>query len=258
MATVAVLNQKGGVGKTTVTLGLASAAWAARRSTLVVDLDPQANATWALGIDPSVDHLGTGDAMTEGRTGAAADIIVPSGWGDSVWVLPAAGDLTERDADAGNAAGRRRLARALRGVTGRFDLVLIDCAPSLGLNTTNGLAAADAALLVVEPSPFGLRGVGPILDLIERVWSADNADLDLAGVVLNRVPAVSSSARDRIDELGAMVGSRTVWSPSIPQRVLVNQAHQERAPIHSFGAAGAELADVFDRLYRRLRRSVRH
>ena len=254
--TVAILNQKGGVGKTTLTLGLASSAWAKGTRLLVVDLDAQANATWTLGVDPSLSNLGTGDALQADRAGSAADIIVESGWGNDVWLLPAAGDLTERETDPRNAAGRRRLAKALKGVADGFDLVLIDCAPSLGLNTTNGLAAAEAALLVVEPSVFGLRGVGPALDLIEDVWSADNAALDLAGVVLNRVPAVSSAARDRIDELKKMVGSSSVWKPELPQRVIINQAHHERAPIHSFGAQGKELATMFDTLLRKTVASV--
>lgn len=254
--TVAILNQKGGVGKTTLTLGLASAAWANRTRMLVVDLDAQANASWALGVDPSRNNLGTGDALTADRTGAAADMIVPSGWGDDVWLLPGAGDLIDRDADARGANGRRRLAKALKGVTERFDLVLIDCPPSLGLNTTNGLAAASAAALVVEPSVFGLRGVGPVLDLIEEVWSADNSGLDLSGVVLNRVPPVSSAAQERIEDLKKMVGSRSVWTPHIPQRVLINLAHHERAPIHSFGAQGRELAGIFDSLLRKMRRSL--
>ncbi|MCP4223757.1 MAG: ParA family protein, partial [Actinomycetia bacterium] len=141
------------------------------------------------------------------------------------------------------------------GVTDKFDLVMIDCAPSLGLNTTSGLAAADSALLVVEPSVFGLRGVGPALDLIEDVWASDNSGLDLSGVVLNRVPAVSSAAQDRIADLKKMVGSKSVWTPYVPQRVLINQAHHERAPIHSFGAQGRELASLFDTLLRKLQRS---
>jgi chromosome partitioning protein len=251
---VAIVNQKGGVGKTTLTLGLASAAWANSTRVLVVDLDAQANATWALGVDPSVKNFGTGDALRSDRAGAAADMIVPSGWSDDVWLLPAAGDLTERDADRRAASSRRRLARALKGVTEQFDLVLIDCAPSLGLNTINGLAAAGGALLVVEPSVFGLRGVAPVLDLIEDVWSADNPSLDLSGVVLNRVPAVSSAARERMDELKKMVGSKSVWSPVIPQRVVINQAHHERAPIHSFGSQARGLVDIFDGLLRRVKR----
>jgi cellulose biosynthesis protein BcsQ len=207
-------------------------------------------------VDPSLDHLGTGDALAADRSGAAADMIVRSGWSDDIWLLPAAGDLTERDAEARTANGRRRLAKALKGVTDDFDLVLIDCAPSLGLNTTNGLAAADAALVIVEPSVFGLRGIGPALDLIEEVWASDNNRLDLGGVVLNRVPTVSATAQERIADLKKMVGSKSIWTPYVPQRVLINQAHHERAPIHSFGAQGRELASLFDTLFRKLRRSL--
>ncbi len=255
-STVAVLNQKGGVGKTTVTLGLASAAWAAGLKTLVVDLDAQANATWALGVDPSLGNYGTGDAMKANRKGAAADMIVKSGWGQDIYILPAAGDLTEREADTRRDTSVGRLARALDGPADDFDLVLIDCAPSLGLNTSNGLGAAKGALLVVEPTVFGLRGVEPVLDLIEDVWNSDNRSLDLAGVVLNRVPAVSADAQARVAELHKMVGTQSVWKPSIPQRVIVNSAHHERAPLHAFGGQSRELTEIFDALLRKLRRTV--
>lgn len=255
-STVAVLNQKGGVGKTTVTLGLASAAWASGLKTLVIDLDAQANATYALGVDPSLGNLGTGDAIRANRSGAAAEMIVQSGWGQDIWLLPAAGDLTEREADTRRDTSVGRLGRALEGVSDGFDLVLVDCAPSLGLNTSNGLAAAKAALLVVEPTTFGLRGVEPALDLIEEIWSTENKQLDLAGVVLNRVPAVSSDAQARIVELNKMVGTQSVWKPAIPQRVIVNQAHGERSPIHAFGSQASELIDAFDALLKRLRKTV--
>jgi len=253
---VAVLNQKGGVGKTTVPLGLASAAWSAGLKALVVDLDAQANATWALGVDPSLSNLGTGDAIKANRAGAAADMIVPSGWGPDIHILPAAGDLTDREADTRRETSVGRLAKALQGVTDDYDLVLFDCAPSLGLNTSNGLAAAKGALLVVEPTVFGLRGVAPVLDLIEEVWGSDNRKLDLAGVILNRVPAVSSDAQDRILELNKMVGTKSVWKPSIPQRVLINSAHHERSPIHAFGSQARELTEIFDAHLRKLRRTI--
>lgn len=255
-STVAVLNQKGGVGKTTVTLGLASAAWAAGLKTLVVDLDAQANATWALGVEPKLGNLGTGDAMRSNRKGAAAEMIVQSGWGSDIFILPAAGDLTEREADTRRDSTVGRLAKSLEGVSESYDLVMFDCAPSLGLNTSNGLAAAKGALLVVEPTVFGLRGVEPVLDLIEDVWSSDNDKLDLAGVILNRVPAVSADAKARMVELNKMVGTQSVWKPSIPQRVIINTAHHERAPLHAFGSQSRELTEVFDALLRKLRRTI--
>jgi chromosome partitioning protein len=255
--TVAVLNQKGGVGKTTLTLGLASAAWARDVPTLVVDLDPQANATWTLGVDPARENYGTGDALAANREGAAGDMVVRSGWGDSVWLLPASGDLTDRETDVSRSQAALRLRRALTGVSDRFELVLVDCAPSLGLNTTNGLAAADGALIVAEPTAFGLRGITGALDLVDQVWQEHNAELELLGVVLNKVPAVSHEAETRAQELSTLVGPRAVWQPPIPQRVLISEAHGERAPIHAFGRRAGELTEVFDALFGKLRRATR-
>lgn len=251
-STIAVLNQKGGVGKTTVTLGLASAAWARGLRTLVVDLDAQANATWSLGVTPSLENWGTSDAMLANSEGAAGSMIAASGWGDSVWILPGSSDLTLRETDVKRANAQTRLAKALKGVTDQFDLVLIDCGPSLGLNTTNGLAAASGALLVVEPTVFGLRGIDPVLDLVESVWDQHNRDLELAGVVLNRVPGVSSDAEKRSAELAKMVGSKAIWKPSIPLRVLINEAHGDRSPIHSYGVRAREITAAFDRHLRQL------
>lgn len=244
--TIAVLNQKGGVGKTTVALGLASAAWASGVRTLVVDLDAQANATWALGVNPTVENWGTGDAIAANKVGAAAEMIVPSGWGDGVWLLPAAGDLTERETDVNRSDPERRLHKALTGLEDQFDLILIDCAPSLGLNTVNGLVAASGALLVVEPTTFGLRGIDPALDAIESVWEQHNRRLELAGVVLNRVPPRSNDAESRARALSRMVGAKAILRPHIPLRVIVNEAHTERAPIHTFGSRATDLTLAFD------------
>ncbi len=251
---VAVLNQKGGVGKTTVVLGLASAALNAGVRTLVVDLDAQANATWSLGVEPSLENLGTGDAMQSTKTGAAADMIVPSGWSDDIWLLPGGHDLTERENDRQGATTAQRLRRALDGVADSFDLVLIDCAPSLGLNTSCGLTAADGALIIVEPTVFGLRGINPVLDLVDSIWDEHNSNLDIAGVVLNRVPPTSNDANNRIEELYGMVGRRAVWTPAIPNRVLINEAHNAQAPIHSYGSRARGLPEIFDELLARLRR----
>ena len=84
------------------------------------------------------------------------------------------------------------------------------------------------------------------------MWDGDNPDLDLCGVVVNRVPAVSSEADRRLDELGRIVGRRTIWKPPIPQRVIVNQALGERRPIHAYGARAGDVIDAFDQLWRKL------
>lgn len=255
MSTVAVLNQKGGVGKTTVTLGLASAAGAAGRSVLVVDMDPQGSASWVLGIDPD-DDVTIGDVLS-GRplVEAVRPAAVDFGWATGVDVVSAGPDL-----QAFEAGETGRLAAACRGAReflASYDAVLIDCPPSLGNLTTNSLTAAQHALLVVEPSALGLRGIGGVADTIDDVWDSYNPDLELSGVILNRVPGISSEAERRTAELQRIVGRQAIWKPSVPARVILNQAVGERRPIHSYASRASDPIDVFDKLWAKLRRSVR-
>lgn len=262
MRTVAVLNQKGGVGKTTVTLGLAAAASAARRRVLVVDLDPQGSASWVLAEDPPVEYDETGVERVLGPpsvgdvlTGTPlTDAIQPSTWGQYVDVVVAGPELQKlEDGDAD------RLATAFRQadvVLASYDAVLIDCPPSLGNLTTNALTAARHALIVVEPSALGLRGIGGVADAIDDVWDAHNPDLELSGVILNRVPAISAEAARRTDELRRIVGRATIWKPSVPARVILNQAVGERRPVHSYGSRSADPSEVFDKLWAKLRRTI--
>jgi chromosome partitioning protein len=247
---VALLNQKGGVGKTTVTLGLASAAATAGHRVLVVDLDPQASSTWVLGIDPEEAEVSTADVI--GKV-PAADAIYESAWSDNIHVMPASKRLQTRE------QGKpKRLRSALEEVAEEYDAVLIDCPPSLGNLTLSGLTAADHAVIVVEPSALGLRGITAVADMIDHVWDENNPDLELAGVIVNRVPTVSSEAERRYEELSRIVGKKAIWQPVIPARVIVNQAISERRPIHSFGARSADVSDAFDQLWKRLRKTTSH
>jgi chromosome partitioning protein len=250
--TIAILNQKGGVGKTTVTLGLASAAAAAGRRVLVVDLDPQAASSWVLGLDPADLDLTVADVVGGTNAAGIADAIRPSTWSDDVHVLPGSSELQELEVGPS-----RRLRKALTSIEDQYEAVLVDCPPSLGSLTRSALTASRHAVVVVEPSSLGLRGIGGVADLIDDVWDSSNPDLELAGVILNRVPAVSREAERRIDELARIVSRHAIWSPPIPQRVILNQAVGERRGVHSYGSRAAEPIAVFDALWRRIRGVIR-
>lgn len=252
MRTVAVINQKGGVGKTTVTLGLTSAAAAAGHRVLVVDLDPQASSTWVLGIDPDTAEADTGVLLRPDAHADPRDAVTRSAWSDLVDVIPAGSSL-----QADEHGRPDRLGAALATIEADYDAVLVDCPPSLGNLTVSALHAARHALVVVEPSALGLRGIGGVADVIDDVWDSGNADLELAGVVLNRVPAISGEAERRTAELARIVGRSAIWKPAIPQRVVLNQAIGERRPIHAYGSRARDPIDAFDRLWAKLRSTIR-
>ena len=253
MRTVVIVNQKGGVGKTTTTLGLASAAREAGRRVLIVDLDPQASSTWILGLDPSEVEVSVQEAL-EGRSIKSA--ITSSNWGPLVDVVPSSGSLQIYESSRSVTSLRRALANLQQGA-GAYDAILIDCPPALGSLTMSGLTAAQHALVVVEPSALGLRGIEAVADSIDAAWEKNNPDLELTGVIVNRVPAVSIEAERQLEILARNVGRRSVWEPYIPQRVIINEAVGERRPIHSMGARGSDVAEVFDSLWRKLWRKLR-
>lgn len=253
MATVAaVLNQKGGVGKTTVVLGLAAAAQRAGDPTLIIDLDPQGSASWATGVEATDEYLSVGDVIRTGSSQVAEAATVTSGWGEGVDVLPASFNLIDREGDQHDPDSILRLRRAVTPLLDRYRYVFIDCAPSLGPITRTGLALADRLLLVVELSALSIRGAETVLRVVEDVWHDTNPNLDIGGVIVNRAPAVSIEAHRQEEALNRLMGSEAVWHPFIPQRTILNEAVGDRLPVHALGYRGRDIAEIFDQLYARL------
>ena len=249
MPIVAVVNQKGGVGKTTVTLGLASAAAARGRRVLVVDLDPQANATAGLGIwEPDV----TVDAALEAdRPGSARSLARPSRWGIEGGVAPdvlcSTPALSHREPQLANdpvgAQDRLELSLAEHG----YDLVVIDCPPSLGLLTINGLFAADRALIVTEPGAWASDGVAAVQLTISRIAARRGGRPAVAGIAVNRLGR-TRDAHYWHTMLLEQYGDQ-VLAP-VHLRAAVAEASAQSLPIHGLGnrQGAMEAALEFDNL----------
>ena len=249
VAVIALVNQKGGVGKTTAALGLASAAWTRRIPSLVVDLDPQGNATTGLGVwSPGAN---VDDALASDRPGIVADLAVPSGWPADKGLPPRvvastpalAGRERQLLSDPVGAQDRLRVA-----LSGNQSLVLIDCPPSLGLLTINALFAADAALVVTEPSAWASDGVAEIMRTIERVAARKPSGLGVAGVAVNRLTRTRDS-RYWNEQLIADHGQLVL--PPVRMRAAVAEAAARSLPIHALPPrrGAAEACAEFDQVY---------
>lgn len=243
---LAVVNQKGGVGKTTTTYHLARAAVRRGRSVLAVDLDPQANLTLiAAADDVPPDALSIADVLSP-RVGEELDhVIIPGIW-DGLSIAPAtdAALAGVRDELVGVRVGREaRLRQALAGAD--HDLVLLDCPPELGLLTINALVAADAVLIVTGSRLLAVQGVAGVLETISTVRTHYNPDLRLAGVVVNAHEARTLTGQARLEELRASVD---VLDPPIPKRAAINDAAEAARGLDEWPDDGPHLATLYSGL----------
>jgi chromosome partitioning protein len=209
---LAVANQKGGVAKTTTVHSLGVASAELGRRTLVVDLDPQACLTFSLGFDP--DRLDDSLHDVFVRRAAVADVVLPVPGVGGLDVLPATIDLAGSEVHLLTRTGREHvLARALEPVLDRYDLVLIDCPPSLGVLTINGLTAARSVLIPLQCEALSHRGVGQLLQTIEDVRAFANGDLAVRGVVATMYDDRTKHARHIIEEVEERYGIPVLQPP---------------------------------------------
>ncbi|MCH7788278.1 MAG: ParA family protein [Acidobacteria bacterium] len=253
MPTLALINQKGGVGKTTVTLGLASIAQSRGNACCVIDIDPQANATSGLGVwEPkmTIDRL-----LSEDHVGSAATAMTPSLWpndsGPVPMVLASRGELAaiEQQLLVDPVGGQDRLARVLQGIAP--SIRFIDCPPSLGLLSVNALFAADRVAVVTEPSAWATDAVAQILSTVARINERRSVPLEMSGIVVNRLGR-TRDARYWHEHL--VEAYPTLCLPPIHLRAAVAEASAQSLPLMALGArpGTSEAVDEFSVVYDKL------
>jgi len=247
----AVVNQKGGVGKTTVTVNCAYAAAEMGHRVLVVDLDPQANATSALLPDlDTAAALTTNDVLDAGLEGGALGAVQQTCWHPNLFVIPSELGLARREHDT-SLALEFRLRTSLVGVADDYDLLLIDCPPNIGRLTVNALVAAENALLVSEAARASVQGLVGVMDTVRIVQQSYNPQLVLAGIVINRVEHTRETA-SRVAELDNAFGEM-VFRQQIPKRAAIAEAYGACVPIKQLPGEGAHTAwDAIEAVTRQL------
>ncbi len=241
--TIAVANQKGGVAKTTTVQAL-GAAWAALGDRiLLVDLDPQACLTFAVGIDPDTLEHSLHDCFV--RSVSASDILLKVG---DVALLPSSIDLAGSEVQLMSRTGREHALRmVLDPVLDDFDVVLVDCPPSLGVLTLNGLTAADEVLIPMQCEALSRRGVGQLLETIDDVRGFTNPDLRVTGVVATMLDRRTNEGKRVLEEIAAE-RDLALLEPPIPRSIRFAEAPAsgrsilESAPTHKGADAYRSLA----------------
>ncbi len=218
---IAIANQKGGVGKTTTSVNLAASLGALEKKVLLIDADPQANASSGLGID--VDSVEVGSYQLIEHSAAAEDCIIATN-APNVDIIPAHIDLVAIEIELVDKDEREyMLKKAIRHLKDSYDYILIDCAPSLGLLTLNALTAADSVIIPIQCEYFALEGLGKLLNTIKSVQRIHNEHLDIEGMLLTMYDARLRLSNQVVEEVQKHF-SEMVFDTIIQRNVRLGEA----------------------------------
>ena len=232
---MAIINQKGGVGKSTTAINLSAALGELGKQVLLVDLDPQGNSSSGLGIEKSQVHNCVYDVLLNDV--AIEDVIIPD-VGEGLDLVPATINLAGAEVElVSEMARENRLKDAVGSLRGKYDYVFIDCPPSLGLLTVNALVAADKLLIPIQCEFYALEGVTKLLDSMKRVKTRLNPTLDIFGVLLTMYDVRTTLSRQVVEEVRSYFG-KTVFTTLIPRTVKLSEAPSFGQPITQYDPSG--------------------
>lgn len=239
---IAIANQKGGVGKTTTAINLATALAAIGESVLVMDIDPQGNASTGLGIDRNNRALSSYDVLVDGASvvDAALETEVPN-----LYVVPSTLDLLGVEMEIAPAQDRiQRLRKALRQdmrVLEKFNYILIDCPPSLNLLTLNAMGCAHSVLVPLQCEFLALEGLSQLLETVKQVRESLNPSLEIQGIVLTMYDGRNNLSNQVVDDVRSFMGEK-VYRTIIPRNVRISEAPSFGKPalLYDLKCAGSQ------------------